>query len=109
MPGPLGVAEQVAAVGVLGDHPQRLALAAAPDEDRDVAAQRLGVVVGAGHRVVLAGDRRLLLGEHRAGDPQVVLEPLEALLERRERVAVGVVLGLEPARADAVERAAARR
>ena len=46
-------------------------------------------------------------GEHRARDPQVVLEALEALLERRERVAVGVVLGLEPAGADAVERAAA--
>ena len=104
VPRTLGVAEEVAAVGVLGDHPQRLALAAAADEDRDVAAQRLRVVVGARDRVVGARDRRLLLGEHRARDPQVVLEALEALLQRRERVAVGVVLGLEPARADPVER-----
>ena len=37
----------------------------------------------------------------------MVLEPLEALPERRERVAVGLVLLLEPARADAVEGAAA--
>ena len=104
----LGVAEQVAAVRVLGDHPQRLALAAAADEDRDVAAQRLGVVVGAADRVVVARHRRALLGEHRARDPQVVLQPLEALLQRRERIPVRLVLGLEPARADAVDRAAAR-
>ena len=107
--GALGVAEQVAAVGVLGDHPQRLALPAAADQDRDVAAERLGVVVGAVDRVVLAGDGGLLLGEHRPRDAQVVLQALEALLQRREREAVGVVLTLEPARADAVERAPAAR
>jgi len=33
---------------------------------------------------VVAGDRRLLLGEHRADYPQVVFEALEALLQRRE-------------------------
>jgi hypothetical protein len=53
--------------------------------------------------VVLAGDRRLFLVEHRVGDPQVVLEALE----RSERVAVGLVLGLKPGGADAVDRPAA--
>ena len=41
VPRALDVAEQVAAVPVLRDEPQRLALAAAADEDRDVAAHRL--------------------------------------------------------------------
>ena len=50
----------------------------------------------------------LLLGEHRAGDPQVVLEALEALLQGREREAVGIVLALEPGRADAVKGPTAR-
>ena len=45
-------------------------------------------------------DRRALLGEHRARDPQRVLEVLEALLERREADAVGVVLRLEPGGAE---------
>ena len=50
----LDVAEQVRAVGVLGHEPQRLALAAAADQDRDVAADRLRVVERAVDAVVLA-------------------------------------------------------
>ena len=64
----------------------------------------LRVVVRGLDRMMRAGDRRPLLGEHCAGDPEVVLEPLETLLQRREGVAVGVVLLLEPAGADRVER-----
>ena len=86
---------------VLGDEPQRLALAAAADQDRDVAAQRLRVVERAVDAVVRALDGRSLLGEHRARDLQRVLEALEALLQRREANAVGVVLLLEPGGADA--------
>src|SRR5664279_4526294 len=104
---PVGIAEQVASVGVPRDEAQRLALAAAADQDRDVAADRLGVVEGAGGAEVLAGERRLLVGEHRARDLQRLLQTLEALLERRELEPVGGVFVLEPARADPVPRAAA--
>ena len=54
----IDVAEQVAAVGVLRDEAQRLALAAAADEDRDVAADRPRVVQGVGDVMVGALDRR---------------------------------------------------
>ena len=49
VPEVVGGAEDVAGVGVLGDEAERLPLAAAADEDRDVAADRPWVVVGAGH------------------------------------------------------------
>jgi hypothetical protein len=54
--------------------------------------------------MVLAGHGRLLLGEHRAGDAQRVLEPLEALGDRRELVAERPVLVLEPGGADTEHR-----
>ena len=57
----LDVAEQVRAVGVLGHEAQRLALAAAADQDRDVAADRLRVVERAVDAVVLALERRHVL------------------------------------------------
>jgi hypothetical protein len=84
VPHALDVAEEVAGVGVPGDEAQRLALAAAPDHDRDVAAQRAGVVQDAVRAVMAALHRRLRFGEHRAGDAQRVLQALEALLQRRE-------------------------
>ena len=108
VPRPLGVAEEVAAVGVLGDHAQRLALAAAAD--RGSGCRRAAASGCCRRRVTewcVPATVACSCGEHRARDPQVVLEPLEALLQRRERVAVGVVLVLEPAGADPVERAAA--
>ena len=98
----LDVAEQVRPVGVLGDEPQRLALARAADQDRDVAADRLRVVERAVDAVVLAlvGRRRPAVNSS-AGDVQRVLEALEALLQRREVEPVRLVLLLEPGRADA--------
>ena len=107
VPSRLLVPEQVAAVSVLSDHPQRLALAAAADENRDVAADRLGIVVGAVHVEMCAVEGRALLREHQAADLQRVLEPLEAFLERREVEPVREVLVLEPGGADAEPGAAA--
>ena len=98
----LDVAEQVAAVRVLGHHAQRLALAAAADHDRDVPAQRLGIVERAVHPEVVAMEGRPLLGEHRARDLNGFLEKLEALAERRELEAVGACFTLEPGGADPV-------
>ena len=103
----IGSAEDVAGVGVLGDEAERLPLAAAADEDRDVAADRPRVVVRAVDPVVRALDGRLLLREHRARDAERVLEQLEAHLQRREVEAVGAVLALEPGGAERVDRAAA--
>jgi hypothetical protein len=57
--------------------------------------------------VVAALDARLLLREHRAGDPQRVLEALEALAQGRELEAVRTMLVLEPRGADAEPRAPA--
>jgi hypothetical protein len=50
---------------------------------------------------VLAVQRGPLAAQHRQDDLQRLLELLEPLGERAERDAVGVVLELEPARADA--------
>ena len=79
------------AVGVLGHEAERLLLAAAADHDRDARpAQRLGRVEEAGRRVVGALEallRAALAGPHRVGDPERLLEHLEADAERRHREA----------------------
>ena len=58
--------------------------------------------------VMRAGHGGLVLGEHRPRDAQRVLEALEALAQRRELVAEGTVLVLEPGRPEAEDRATAR-
>src|SRR4051794_32253437 len=80
----LEIAERVPDVAVLGDQAQRLLLATATDQHRD-----------------LAGRRRVQLGPARLDAGQVVAQLVEAATRGAEVVAVlGVVL-LEPARADA--------
>src|SRR4051812_47226047 len=103
----VGVAEEVARVGVAGDEAQRAALAGAADEDRDAVLQRPRV---AGRRL----DRgRAALEPRRARPPherqqlERVLEAGEALFQRRELPAVETVLALEPAGPDAAQRAPA--
>jgi hypothetical protein len=91
----------------LGDHAQRLALAAPPDHDRDVAADRAGPVDHALHMVVRAGHGGLILGEHRPRDAQRVLEALEALAQGRKLVAECAVLILEPGCPESEDRAPA--
>ena len=87
---------------------QRLPLARAADEDRDVTAQRLRVVQRVGDGQALALVARLGLREHPTRDVERVLEQHEAVAQRGELVAVREVLLLEPRRPDAEEHAPAR-
>ena len=95
-------AEEVAGVGVLRDQAQRLALAAAADQDRRAAgpdrrrdADRLG------QAVVPALEGAVVVAPHLPADLQRLLEPLEPLGGGRERDAEAGVLALVPGRADA--------
>ena len=102
--------EKVARVGVLGDHPQRLLLAAAADHDRRVRpGQRLRRVERALERVVLAAVGLLVAVPHLQADLQGLLQPLEALRDRRERDAEPARLLLVPGRPDAEPRPAVRQ
>ena len=56
---------------------------------------------------MLAVERAVVARPHLVGDAQRLLEPLEALLQRRERHAEARVLLLEPGGADAEVGAAA--
>src|SRR5882724_1447268 len=86
--------EQVAGVGVLRHHPQRLALSAAADQDWRVRPlHRVRRIERADQLIVPALIRALVAAPHLMGDLQQFLEPLEALGERRERDAEA--LGLE--------------
>src|SRR4029450_12011399 len=103
------LAGQVALVAVLGDQPQRALLAVAADQDRGAAGpQRERYVQRLAGPVVASLEARALAAEHGADDLQRLLQPVEALAQRREPEAVAGVLGLEPAGADAEHRAAAR-
>ena len=57
--------------------------------------------------VVAALERRPVLGEHRLRDRQRLVEAVHPLADRREVEPEAVVLGLEPRRAEAEDRAAA--
>ena len=80
-------------------------LPAPADDDRDAAVlHRLGQRRGAGQPVVPAVEVERLAGRRApqpGDDRQLLLVAVEPLPQRRERDAVGGVLGLEPARADA--------
>src|ERR671914_12804 len=94
--GPRRVTQDVATVGVLGDQAQRFPLAAAADDDRNVATQRLGVVQGPVDAEVAALEGGALLREHGARDLKGVLEHLEAPTQRREVEADGAGRLLQP-------------
>ena len=98
----VGAAGDVAGVGVLGDEPERLALTAASDHDRRVRpADRLRMVERLGELVVRPQERPVVSGPHLVQDPERLLQPLEPLLQRRERDTETEVLTLEPGRPDA--------
>ncbi len=95
----VGIADQVRFVGVLGDHAECLLLAATADHDGD-PRDGCRFVDRLFHRVVLAVQARALSAKHRDDDLQGFLEFFEALREGAEAEPQGVVLELEPARAD---------
>src|SRR6266851_8465864 len=83
--GQVGAGEQVAGLSVLSDQPQRFALAAAADQDRRVrAGERLRRVQGALKTVMLAGIRAVGIAPHLQADLQGLFEPLEPLSGGRE-------------------------
>ncbi len=93
------LADDVRLVRVLGRHPQRLLLAAAPDHHGD-ARHRRRLVHRLGHLVPLAGEGRPLPAEHRDHDLQRLLELLEAIGERSELDAERCVFPFVPPGAD---------
>ena len=101
-------AHPVPHVGVAGDRPQGLLLAAAADHDRQVLLDRQRAVAQVVERVVAArlGGHRLAVEQppHRADR---FVEPVEPLAEAAPELdAVGGVLGLHPRAADAEDRPA---
>ena len=68
---------------------------------------RLGLAARVGEPDVLAGEVGNRLGQQHHHRLDALVEPVEALLQRRQRDAVGVALHLVPARADAELEAAA--
>ena len=98
----LGCGEEVAGLGVAGDQPQRLTLAAAPDEDRRVRpGQGLGRVQGPFEVVVPPGVGRLVVLPHPEADLDGLLQSLHAFRQRREGDAEAARLLLVPRGADA--------
>ena len=102
----LGLGDQVRLVGVLGNHAQRLALATPADHHRDPRHGRRDVE-GVTDLVAVAGEGHPLAAQHRDDDLQGLLELLEAIGERAELDAEGIVLELEPPGSDAQLGAAA--
>jgi hypothetical protein len=86
---------------------QGLLLTASADEERQRSLHRLGHERGVGQLVVLAVERGALVGEQALDHLAGFVEAREALAERVERDAVGAVLVLLPARAEAEHDAAA--
>src|SRR5215217_5024218 len=104
-----GIAAQVAGVRVAGDEPQRAPLARAADEDRDAFLERPRVARRCLDREGATLEARRPRSPHQRQQLERVLEPREALGQRRELPAVEPVLALEPGRADPAQRAAARQ
>ena len=94
--------EEVAGVGVAGDQPEGLLLAAPPDQDRRAgAADRPRRADRLGQPVVGPLVGAVVVAPHLMADLQRLLEALEALGHRGERHAVGEVLPLVPRGPDA--------
>jgi hypothetical protein len=96
---------RVELVRVPGGESRSAAAPGAADDDRGPRPLRgLGQRWRVGDLVILAvkGERGPGRGRPQAGDDrELLLEPVEPLGQRRERHAVGRVLGVEPARAQA--------
>src|SRR2546421_12214051 len=92
--------EEVARVGVLRDEAERLLFAHASDQDRRMrTAETLRDVQRPLQLIMLARKRFLaapLAFPHRQADLQRLLEPLEALRDRRERDTEPFALGFVP-------------
>src|SRR3546814_18124304 len=86
----------VPAVGVLRVDEQRAILAGAADPDREALLHRGGQAGCLDRAVVLPIVGGAVLGEEAPDQRERLLEPVEALAERREFVAVGLGLGLVP-------------
>src|SRR4029453_13025086 len=105
----LGRAGPVALVRITRHQPQRALLAGASDQDRGAAGlYRRRYVQRLVRAVVAPVERRAFAAQHAADDLERLVEPRQALADRREIEAIALVLGLEPARADPEDRAAAR-
>src|SRR5664279_2670408 len=102
--------EDVAGVGVLRHHPQRLLFPAATDEDRWVwPGKGSGRVERPLQAVVLTLEGAVVAGPHLVGELQCLLETLEAFGRARVGHAKPAVLLLVPRRADPEPSAAARQ
>src|SRR5438094_9116722 len=97
--------EEVAGIGILGDQPQGFLFPAAADEDGGVRAREgLWRVERALELIVLAPERLFAAAfafPHLLADLECLLEPLEPLLDWRERNAEAAALRLVPGGADA--------
>ena len=101
------VTDEIRLVGVLGNHAERLLLAAAADHDRN-ARDRGRLVDRFFDFVVFAGEARAFPAKHRHDDLQGFLEFLEALREGAEPKPQRVVFLLEPPRTDPQRGSSAR-
>ena len=95
-----GCAQQVRFVGVLRDHPQRLALAAAADHHGDLR-QRRRHIESVGDPIAVTVEAGCLAGEHAEDDLQRLLEALEPIGERPELIPERIMFQLIPSRTDA--------
>src|SRR5437762_3419346 len=106
-----GSGEEIAGIGILGDQPQGFLFPAAADEDGWVRAREgLRRVERALELIVLATERLFAAAfafPHLLADLECLLEPLEPLLDGRERYAEAAALGFVPCGADAQPGAAA--
>ena len=105
----VGLAVGVPQVGVRGGRPQRLARPRPTDEDRQPRLDRTRPAERIGHLVEPALVGHGLAVEQPADEPDRLVEPVEALPEPAAEIdAERVVLPLEPAAAEAEDRATAR-
>ena len=95
-------------VGMLGRDAERHALAATADPDLGELLDRLRIAVRAIEVDVCAGKRDRLLGPQSLHRVEGLVERSEAITGRRELVAVGAVLALVPAGAQAKDQPSAR-
>ncbi len=99
------VAEHVGHVGVARGQPQRAPLAAPAEHDRHPLLQRPRVAGGVRQRQHPPVERLPARPPQHRQRRQRVLQQRVALADRRERPAVGPVLGGEPAQAEPAHRA----
>ena len=96
-------ADDVARVGVLRSESQRAAFAVAADQDRHSILERARVAQRLRNVEDATLEPRRALPPHQGEQLQRILEERIALVHRRKRPAVGVMLRLEPAEAEAAD------